>query len=134
MLKSLEELLLGAERIATQHPFIGFVVMGLAGGIIGTIKLYERAGFNMSLKMLAARFAVKAFMGVFVGLLIFLAWRVLGWRLEYGFIVAAVGGIFSTEFLELVFVSGVEWFRKRGGLPGPAPKLDERHSSPTDGS
>lgn len=121
MLKDLEALFAWAARVATEYPSLGFVIMGFAGGLIATIRLYERAGFQMTWRLLVARFIVKAFMGVFVGALVYLGFKLGGWRLELGLIVAAICGVFSAEVLELAFVTAAEWGRKRMGLVPVAP-------------
>lgn len=133
MLRDLESFLAWGAKIALDYPWLGFAVMGLAGGIIATIRLYERAGFTMTWRMLVARLFVKTFTGAFVALIVFLGWRTLGWRLEYGLIVAAVGGVFSAECLELIFVSGAEFFRKRIGLMATAPAMPSEPKTGTPG-
>lgn len=124
MLKDLESLLAWGSRVATDYPALGFIVMGFAAGIIATIRMYERAGFKMTVSMLLTRLLVKTTTGAFVALIVFLCWRAMGWRVEFGLIAAAVGGVFSAEFLELVFVTGAEVFRKRIGLAGRAAPME----------
>jgi hypothetical protein len=123
MLKDLDALFSWAARVAIDYPFVGFAVMGFAGGLIATIRLYERAGFEMTWRMLVARLLVKVSMGFFVGALVYLGFRLAGWRFELGLIVAAVSGVFSAEVLELLFVTGAQFFRKRIGLSPDAPPM-----------
>lgn len=135
MLKDLEALFDWGARVASDYPFVGFLVMGFAGGLIATIRMYERAGFSMTWRMLMVRLLMKTVTGVFVGALVYFGCKLAGWSLNAGLITAAICGVFGAEVLELAFVTVAEVARKRLGLSplppvkpagGPGDPGDER--------
>lgn len=116
-------------RWATDHPVIGFAVMGWLGGVVAVLRMYERAGIVFTAAGFLGRCLMKGLIGVFVAALVFFAWRGAKLSLDWGYLAAAVCGVWGTEVLEVMFVVGIEYVRKKLGLSSAPvykpPRCDE---------
>lgn len=129
MLKELEALFLLAERINIQHPILGWLLMGGVGGLIATVRMYERAGVQFTWRMFAARVAAKGVVGLFVAACVYFGWKASGLNQDWGLLVAGLCGVFGTDVLEAVLVLGWDFLRKRAGLEAKVlPRSDEKTS------
>lgn len=131
MLRDIEELMGGLSKWAIDHPIVGFAVMGFVAGIVATLRIYERAGIEFTWRLFAARCVTKGLMGLFVAVLLFFGWRAMAWSLDWGFLASGICGVFATDVLEIIFVTGVAFLRKRFGITQadinttPAPEPDK---------
>ncbi len=88
------------------RPLIGFILLAIVGGIVAHVRMYERSGIELT--------PMRHFWGIvrrmlssgFAGLLVFFAWSNLGWSEAWGYFVAGMCGMFSTEFFEIAWSFG----------------------------
>lgn len=126
MLKELEALFSAAERINLQHPILGWLLMGGVGGLIATVRMYERAGVVFTWAGFLARCVVRGLVGVFVAVCVYAGWKAMGWSQDWGLLAGGLCGVFGTDLLEAVMVLGWDFLRKSRGLePKAFPKSDE---------
>lgn len=116
MLRDVEGTLTDVSRWAAENPIAGFMVMGAVAGLVATLRMYEQVGITFTYRTFFFRCVTKGLMGIFVALLLFFGWRASGWPLDWGYLAAGVGGVFATELLEAMFVTGVAFIRKRFGI------------------
>lgn len=116
MLKDLDAVFGAIDAWATQHPMLGFMVMGMLGGVVAVLRMYERVGMAFTWAGFFARIFVKSVMGGFVAMAAFFGWRAMGWNMDWGYLVASICGVGGSDIIEAAVVLAIEFARKRLGL------------------
>lgn len=107
--------------IAENAPWLTFVVMALAGGVIAHIRYFEKIGVHMTFKEHLKSLTIRSSYAGFAGLLIYLLTDAMigyGYKVSepLAFVAAGIGGMFGAELFDFLFVTGKQFARKRLGL------------------
>ena len=115
--------------IAENAPWLVFLAMAWAGGLVAHIKAYEKAGIVWSIAQHVKSVCILSAYAGFAGLMIYLLYQAAkegGYNVSepLAFVASGIGGMFGAQVCDFLFVTGIDFFRKRLGLEprGEPPK------------